>query len=209
MTDTDDGEELVSDEDLLLDIGQAVASLDRRFAAVENALAAPVGGRRRRPYRSPKLSSPSSVLRARGRRQDDDLAWSIWSFDSLDPAERVAALHRLRDWIDWLNEAYELPLSTFAVPGCWYRHPGVIRELWALFGGYQLAHTTRSRDVTRPSDASTLWHDRLLWPCLRRLREEYGMRECAAGQHASRVRTRIRTDDGFGQAVEGLTEWNS
>ncbi|MBN1172919.1 MAG: hypothetical protein JXA67_12155 [Micromonosporaceae bacterium] len=202
-------EEPVSDEDLLLDIGQAVAALDRRFAAVEGALTAPAGGRRRRPYRSPRLASPSPVLRVRGRRRDEGLVWSVWSFDSLAPADRVVALRQLRDWVDWLNEAYELPLSTYAVPGCWYRHPGVTRELWALFGTYQQAHTTRGRDAERPTDAPALWHDRLLWSCLRRIREEHGMRECAAGQHTSRVRTPIRTDDGFQHTVEGLSEWNS
>ncbi|MEU3455249.1 hypothetical protein ABZ671_16885 [Micromonospora sp. NPDC006766] len=117
----------------------------------------------------------------------------------------MAALIRIRKFVDWLNDAYELPASTFAVASCWYRHPGVVRELWALLGSYEFEFGTQRGSPRRSRDGPAYWHDRLLWPALRRLREEHGLRECISSGHTPRtVVEPLRTDDEFGREIERL-----
>jgi hypothetical protein len=118
----------------------------------------------------------------------------------------------LREFVDWLNREYRLPVTTFAVPACWYHHPGVVRELYALMASYRLAYSARNAgDALLPTDAPVIWHERALWPCLRRVRDEHGLRECATGKrHQAGVREPVTTDDGFAGAVEKLaTDWNT
>jgi len=196
------------DQELLADIGYAVASIDERLAGVEAALTAPgerQPARRRRPQAG-GATSGKSLRRAQQRRRDaGGIIWTVWAFDSLSRDERVQALEQIRTFVDWLNKAYELPLSTWAVPSCWFHHAGAIRELWALVASHRSAYTTRvSTEVTHPTEAPGSWHDRSLWPCLRRLREELGLRECAASGHRPLTEQAIATDDGFGGAVEKL-----
>lgn len=197
------------DQELLADIGDAVASIDERLAGVEAALVAPGERqpvRRRRVRAGGGLSSATSVRRAQQRRRDaGGITWTVWAFDSLSREEQVQALEQIRTFVDWLNKAYELPLSTLAVPSCWFHHAGAIRELWALVASHRSAYTTRvSTEVAHPSEGPISWHDRSLWPCLRRLREELGLRECAAAGHKRLIEKVIATDDGFGGAVEKL-----
>lgn len=212
---SDPVEEFATDEDLLLDIGRAVAGMDARLAGVEVALLGSSGGTTSRRRRArPRLPAGSLLRRARQRRGDaGGIIWSVWAFDELPPAERVDALRRIRDFADWLNAAYQLPLSTYAVPSCWYRHCGAVRELFALLAAYHDAYTTSIlREASQPTSAPINWHDRMLFPCLRRLREEHGLRECvAAARHTEQLHQSIATDDGFGGAVEKLaaTGWNS
>jgi len=200
------------DEGLLTDIAWAVASMDARLAGVETALVGPDGRHRgRRRGRGEPSVDVSPLLRRRrrrpGRGDAAGITWLVWAFDELAVAEQVDALRQIRAFVDWLNEAYQLPLSTWAVPSCWYRHPGAVRELWALVGSYRSAYSTDvSRGGMTPTDAPITWHDRMLWPCLRRLREELGLRECTASIHNTQLQSQatISTDDGFGGAVARL-----
>jgi hypothetical protein len=211
-TDDDAGE--VGDEDLLLGVAEAVGQLHERFAAVEQVLSGSTEPGRRRRRRAVGIDGQAAMRRRlRPHRRDPvGTTWTVWAFDRLALAEQIRAMHLLHAWVDWLNAAYELPLTTWAVTPCWYEHPGVVRELWALMGAYEAAHTTApsrleppSRsDAEKASDASAYWHERLLWPCLKRLRDEHGLRECADTKHTVRVMQSICTDDGFAGAIEKL-----
>lgn len=211
------------DEELLSDIGEAVVSVDERLAGVEEALRASMGvgqgvGDGRRALRGrryePGPTSSAALRRMRQRRSDAaGITWTVWELDHLTEAERLTALHEIRGFADWLNRAYALTVSTYAVPSCWYEHPGAVRELWALLASYHHTYTTRVRkEAAQPTDAPIFWHERVLWPCLRRLREEHGLRECVAtNRHTHEVQTPIATDvDGFGGAVKRLAaRWNT
>ncbi len=195
------------DPALLVDIGYAVTALHDRLAGVEAALLSPPElrpVRRRSASRQPGLPSGAMLRRAQQRRRDAaGITWTVWSWDSLTHSERKAAFKELRRFVDWLNVAYELPISTTAVPACWYLHAGAIRELWALVASHRHAYTVSAQgNVSAPSDAPVSWHDRVLWPCLRRLREELGLRECASAGHKSLALRVVKTDDGFASAVE-------
>ncbi|WP_091074713.1 hypothetical protein [Micromonospora nigra] len=200
-------EDLLDDGDLLLEIGQAVAAVDNRLVAVENAVLARPGRRARRLGSRPPTVWAPALRRGgtAGRRDADGITFSIWSFDHLAPADQATALTRVRGFVDWLNEAYELTASTYGIAACWYRHPGVIRELWALLGSYQHDFGADRVSPRRSRDGPAYWHDRLLWPTLRRLREEHGLRECIASGHTPRVvGATLVTDDGFADEVERL-----
>lgn len=204
------GDEILPDDgDLLLEIGQAVAAVDNRLVAVENAVLTTPGRRSRRlpASRPPTVWAPTLRRgRAAMRRDAAGITFSVWSFDHLCTADQVVALTRVRDFVDWLNEAYELTASTYGIASCWYRHPGVVRELWALLGSYQHDFGAERMSPHRSRDGPAYWHDRLLWPTLRRLREEHGLRECiaSAGHTARVVGAALATDHGFADEIERL-----
>ncbi|MDM4723315.1 hypothetical protein QTQ03_28330 [Micromonospora sp. WMMA1363] len=191
--------------DLLADLGDAVVAMDGRLANIEGFLAStPLGGakprgirRRRTRYRLPA----NSAVRVAQRRQRQ----ATTSVEGTHVTMRVEMLHEIRRFVDALNATYELQLSTHAVPPCWYEHPGAVRELAALMASYQTAYSPRRGMAA--TDAPNVWHDRVLWPCLRRLREELGLRECVAnGGHVARRRKAIVTDSGFDAAIARLLE---
>ncbi|MFJ2087510.1 hypothetical protein ACIOBK_33635 [Micromonospora chokoriensis] len=199
--------EFPEDGDLLLDIGNAVAAIDTRLFNVESALTAPGGRRRRlRPSQSSPVRRPAALRRGTGAARSDagGITWSIWAFDHLHAIDQRVALARIRDFVDWLNTAYELSASTYGVAPCWYRHPGVVRELWTLLASYEYEFgTAPGSQPTRSRDGPAYWHDRLLWPTLRRLRDEHGLRECLASKHTPRtVGNPLRTDDDFDRAID-------
>jgi hypothetical protein len=75
----------------------------------------------------------------------------------------------LVDWVDRLIRDYSL-LGDYTVPACWPAHPGVVEELAGLWRSWtralindQLAKKTGGNDLTA-------WHDRWLWPTLRRMK---------------------------------------
>lgn len=193
------------DGDLLAECVDAVVAMDGRLAGIEMVLSAspPAGGRgrgvrrRRTRYRLPA----NSAVRVAQRRH----LQATTSVGDGDVGARVELLHEIRRFVDALNTTYELSLSTLAVPGCWYAHPGAVRELAAVMASYHSAYSTK-RGMAE-SDAPNIWHDRVLWPCLRRLREELGLRECVTnGGHVVRRQRYIVTDSGFEAAVAELLE---
>lgn len=188
------------DGDLLAECVDAVVAMDGRLAGIETLLSAtpPTSGRvrgirrRRTRYRLPA----NSAVRVAQRRHRE----AMTSVEAGDVRAQVDLLHELRRFVDALNATYELSLSTLAVPGCWYRHPGAVRELAAVMASYHSAYSAK-RGMAE-SDAPNIWHDRVLWPCLRRLREELGLRECVTnGGHVARRQGAIVTDSGFDAAV--------
>lgn len=75
----------------------------------------------------------------------------------MSPGERMAAWARLRAWVTWLTDRYELTVEN-RLPRCWAQHPGLVEELWALmtwrlevYGGTQ----------PQPGQAARYWHAEL------------------------------------------------
>ncbi len=92
----------------------------------------------------------------------------------------------LVDWVDRLIRDYSL-LGDYTVPACWPAHPGVVEELAGLHRSWtralindQLAKKTGGNDLTA-------WHDRWLWPALRRLKAgHYRTTNCRDRHQAER-----------------------
>lgn len=75
----------------------------------------------------------------------------------MSPGEQTVAWARLRAWVTWLTDRYELTVEN-RVPRCWAQHPGLVEELWSLmtwrlevYGGSQ----------PQPGQASRYWHAEL------------------------------------------------
>ncbi len=75
---------------------------------------------------------------------------------TLTPAERELAWARLRHWVAWLHDRYELSIEE-RLPHCWAEHPGLIEELWAL-----KAWREEIYEAADPSgQAARYWHAEL------------------------------------------------
>lgn len=100
--------------------------------------------------------------------------------------------NELADWVDDLNERYSLNRQ-YAVKPCWPHHPGAVEELAALWSSWKkstIAAETARRNGTNDYIA---WHDRWLWPTLKRLRENhYDLTNCAPSQHNTPVASESR-----------------
>lgn len=83
-------------------------------------------------------------------------------------------------WVDWLQASYGY-LAEFKIHPCWPAHPGVVEELAGLYHSWRHAQLvdeisvrpiaqTKSEIGKRPGASDlTAWHDRWLWPFLRRM----------------------------------------
>ena len=84
----------------------------------------------------------------------------------------------LAAWVDALNSEYSLNRQ-YTIPGCWPEHPGVVEDLAGLWSSWKksaIAAQTARRGGTNDYIA---WHDRWLWPTLKRLREgHYDIANC-------------------------------
>lgn len=89
---------------------------------------------------------------------------------------------KLAEWVDWLNTAYDLIVPRTVLP-CWPAHGGAVHELAALRSAW--LHAAASPE---PGEAMTYWHDRYLFSCLARLREDYQMRACTDEHVSPRAR---------------------
>ena len=89
----------------------------------------------------------------------------------------------LVDWVDNLVADYSIIGNNY-IPPCWPAHPGVVEELAALWRAWVAAVT-----ADEAADAGALdlaeWHERCLWPCLRRVQSnQYTTTEClTAAEH--------------------------
>lgn len=206
--------ELLNEEaELLHDTAAAVAQLKDQLAEVlgspgpepgdvvsQGMPRVPTGRRRRR-----KRGRPSAALRRARNGEGGRSEWSRWMLTAQSPTGQAASLQRLRRFVDWINHRFELPLTTWAVPSCWYRHSGVVEDLWALLAAHEAAFRVTIPGEDAATDGPASWIERWLWPTLKRLRSEHGLRECVTtGKHASLFNTPIRTDDEFGAFVEKL-----
>jgi hypothetical protein len=75
----------------------------------------------------------------------------------------------LIDWVDQLTADYSL-LGDYTVPSCWPAHPGVVEELAGLHRSWTRAMIADELAKTNGGNDLTAWHDRWLWPCLRRMK---------------------------------------
>lgn len=92
----------------------------------------------------------------------------------------------LASWVDQLTTTYDLTASRGVLP-CWPAHGGAVHELAALRSAW-----LRAAGTPGPDDALAYWHDRLLAPCLERLRSDYQMGNCVEKHENARPR---RTTD--------------
>jgi len=75
----------------------------------------------------------------------------------------------LIDWVDELNASYSL-LGDYTIPRCWPAHPGVVEELAGLWRSWTRALINDELAKNNGANDLTAWHDRWLWPCLRRMK---------------------------------------
>jgi hypothetical protein len=100
---------------------------------------------------------------------------------------------QLIDWVDQLNTDYSI-LSDHTIPPCWPAHPGVVEELAGLHRAWIRAHINDELAKQDGSNDLTAWHDRWLWPLLRRLKAgHYRTTNCRDRHHNEPTQT-ISTD---------------
>lgn len=100
-----------------------------------------------------------------------------WTWKCLDPYETVALMSELREWVDWFTGRYELRGT---IKPCWFRHGPVIEELTGLYVAWRAVFKEQPRAYTEEIIA---WHDRWLWPLVRRTNEFGWMKNCTANGH--------------------------
>lgn len=137
-------------------LAEVIAALEARLAALE-----------------PAVDTLLQILH-------DTPAPGRWTWCALTPEQQHDLLIQLRDWVDWLITRYHLDAEDRAIAPCWYRHPPALEELTALWVSWQAVYHDQDK---RPSDALISWHDRCLWPCLRRLNDLKLFGRCATEQH--------------------------
>ena len=118
------------------------------------------------------------------------------------PPRRWAARATRKDWdqlvvwVDELNADYSL-LGDYTIPPCWPAHPGVVEDLAGLHHAWRIAVINDELGKDTGSNNLTAWHDRWLWPCLRRMKSgRYRTTNCR-DRHHREVGTAARTDRGF------------
>jgi hypothetical protein len=99
----------------------------------------------------------------------------------------------LMDWVDGLITGYSL-FGDYAPPPCWPAHPGVVEELAALWRAWIVA--TLADETTGPDGSEELstWHDKALWPTLRRLEKAHYATSSCADRHEPDRTNRELTD---------------
>lgn len=101
----------------------------------------------------------------------------------------------LIDWVDNLIADYSINGNDYITP-CWPAHPGVVEELAGIWRAWTAA--VIGDTLAGPVGAADLaeWHDRSLWPCLRRLRDnQYSMTNCRAAKDHVKSSVRPRLTD--------------
>lgn len=110
-------------------------------------------------------------------------------------AKRATPQHwvELTNWVDWFNSSYEMIGDQ--IPPCWPAHPGVVEEIAGLWRAWAHAVIADTRAKQAGATDLTAWHDRWLWPAIRRLRaDHYEISHCRPGAHESRKRSISPTD---------------
>ncbi len=92
-------------------------------------------------------------------------------------------------WVDQLNTRYSL-LGDYAIPPCWYAHPGVVEELAGLWRSWTRTMIIDETAKESGDTSLTAWHDRWLWPALTRLKAgHYRTTNCRDYHQTERVTT--------------------
>ena len=98
-------------------------------------------------------------------------------------------------WVDQLNTDYSL-LSDYAIPPCWPAHPGVVEELAGLWRSWTRTMIIDETAKKNGETSLTAWHDRWLWPCLRRMKSgHYRTTNCRSKHQPEKVTTPITDSD--------------
>lgn len=89
-------------------------------------------------------------------------------------------------WVDELHASGSLQ-TRWRIPNCWPAHPGVVEELAALWLSWKAAAITAQTKRRGGTAEYTAWHDRWLWPTLRRLQTaHYAIANCSESHVAER-----------------------
>lgn len=101
----------------------------------------------------------------------------------------------LIDWVDWMQTVYA-PKSSWWLPPCWPRHPGVVEELAAVHTAWIHAARTdeQQRESDEHSDELTRWHEHWLWPALSRAKSYTSLDSCSSDKGHNPGRTPTLTD---------------
>ena len=102
----------------------------------------------------------------------------------------------LADWVDRLTTDYSL-LGDYTIPPCWPAHPGVVEELAGLWRSWTRTMIIDETAKNNGDTSLTAWHDRWLWPALRRMKAgHYRTTNCRDHHQQERVTT-TPTDRGL------------
>ena len=118
------------------------------------------------------------------------------------PPRRWAARATRKDWdqlvvwVDELNADYSL-LGDYTIPPCWPAHPGVVEDLAGLHHAWTIAVINDELGKQAGSNNLTAWHDRWLWPCLRRMKAGHYRTTNCRDRHHREGSTAAMTDRGF------------
>lgn len=107
----------------------------------------------------------------------DSPAGGSWCWRYLDSYEQHALLVELRDWVDYLTERYEL---RSVIRPCWHLHGVAVEELTGLYVAWRATFAEKPRAY---SDEIIAFHDRWLWPMVRRIEERDWFRKCDGRTH--------------------------
>ena len=108
-------------------------------------------------------------------------------------------------WVDELNASYSL-LGDYTIPPCWPAHPGVVEDLAGLHHAWRIAVINDELGKHTGSNNLTAWHDRWLWPCLRRMKAgHYRTTNCRDRHHPESSIAAAITDRGY-LPIPALTE---
>lgn len=94
-----------------------------------------------------------------------------FDLDALNEKEAAELWRELGAWVEWLRWTYRIGTK---VDSCWYRHPGLVRELVAAFADWRGAYA----DDAGPGGPAA-WHNYTLWPMIRRIGDLAATSECA------------------------------
>jgi len=99
-------------------------------------------------------------------------------------------------WVDELNASYSL-LGDYTIPACWPAHPGVVEDLAGLHHAWTIAVINDELGKETGSNNLTAWHDRWLWPCLRRTKAGHNRTTNCRDRHQVERGGTAVTDRGF------------
>ena len=106
------------------------------------------------------------------------------------------AWDELLEWVNQLNANYSL-ISNNRIASCWPAHPGVVEEVAAAHRAWKAAAVADAAEGDAGTDQLAAWHDRWLWPMLRRLdKSHYTISACRA-EHVAERETAEPTDRSY------------
>jgi hypothetical protein len=108
----------------------------------------------------------------------------------------------LVDWVDRLNTDYSL-LGDYVIPPCWPAHPGVVEELAGLHRSWTRTMIIDEQAKGSGDTSLTAWHDRWLWPCLRRMKAGHYRTTNCRTQHQPETSNTRPTDRDLLPAAAG------